>query len=397
MAESGNYVSHVRDFDPALPTRLFFAEELFLNCFAGRVRRRLRSSGGKSNSGLIANFVKRTTTRQKLLGNAVVACILIFASASDADEAIDKKTAIAASKKDDSFLFYDLAEEKAKLVVRIDTLRKEIKTLEEEKIPAAERDEGIFSEAKARLERLQRRETELNDQLKEPPLPTGRTTVPDASAIARRVKISDELSKTQAEMDFLKLRAQQVPQTTSQSLKDQLQNKKQQLDTATEALDKVQRAIVRITTPEQSFKTQISEYSSILIGIVIVGFFVIAVLDEKVRQSVFAGQAGIQFLALFSIVIAIILFGITGILGGNELSALIGSISGYILGKVTAEGKGTSSPARAAIPTTPSRLRATPGNTGEIEASCSRVSGFGTPRLPVSANSAELKRQPNPK
>lgn len=39
------------------------------------------------------------------------------------------------------------------------------------------------------------------------------------------------------------------------------------------------------------------------------------------------GQSGIQFLTLFSLVIAIILFGITGILKGKELAALLGGLS----------------------------------------------------------------------
>ena len=55
-------------------------------------------------------------------------------------------------------------------------------------------------------------------------------------------------------------------------------------------------------------------------------------------------RLGIQFITLFALVIAIILFGITGILEGKELSALLGGLSGYILGRSTttksAEGKG---------------------------------------------------------
>ena len=42
-----------------------------------------------------------------------------------------------------------------------------------------------------------------------------------------------------------------------------------------------------------------------------------------------------QFLTLFSLVIAIILFGITQILEGKELAARLGGLSGYILGRTT--------------------------------------------------------------
>jgi hypothetical protein len=57
-----------------------------------------------------------------------------------------------------------------------------------------------------------------------------------------------------------------------------------------------------------------------------------AYIDPQVRREIFAGQAGIQFVTLFSFVIAIILFGIIDILEGKELAALLGGLSGYILG-----------------------------------------------------------------
>lgn len=55
-------------------------------------------------------------------------------------------------------------------------------------------------------------------------------------------------------------------------------------------------------------------------------------------RQIFAGQAGIQFVTLFSLVIAIILFGIITILEGKELAALLGGLSGYILGRATPTG-----------------------------------------------------------
>jgi len=84
---------------------------------------------------------------------------------------------------------------------------------------------------------------------------------------------------------------------------------------------------------EQDFKKSVSLYFAIIVAMVIAGFFVIAGYDEKVRQEIFAGQAGIQFITLFSLVIAIILFGITGVLEGKELAALLGGLAGYILGR----------------------------------------------------------------
>ncbi|MBY6005022.1 hypothetical protein KUV62_13960 [Salipiger bermudensis] len=104
---------------------------------------------------------------------------------------------------------------------------------------------------------------------------------------------------------------------------------------------------------ENSFKLLMSFAFALLVGLVIWKFFGITRDDEKVRRVVFSAEAGIQFVTLFSLVIAIILFGITGILEGKELSALLGGISGYILGRATpviAESGQQAQPGPAAPP-----------------------------------------------
>lgn len=83
----------------------------------------------------------------------------------------------------------------------------------------------------------------------------------------------------------------------------------------------------------QNFKKQISWSFALLVGIVIIGFFIIAYKDDAIRKTIFSGDVGLQFITIFSIIIAIILFGITEVLGGKEIAALIGGISGYILGR----------------------------------------------------------------
>lgn len=82
-----------------------------------------------------------------------------------------------------------------------------------------------------------------------------------------------------------------------------------------------------------SFKLRMSIAFSALVGVVIVGFFSIAWSNEDIKKTIFANEAGIQFITVFSIVIAVILFGIIGVLESKELSALLGGLSGYILGK----------------------------------------------------------------
>jgi hypothetical protein len=85
-----------------------------------------------------------------------------------------------------------------------------------------------------------------------------------------------------------------------------------------------------------AFKFYMSAIFAALVAVVIAGFFFIAYMDQSVRAAIFSGGAGIQFVTLFSLVIAIILFGIVGILEGKELAALLGGLSGYILGRGTA-------------------------------------------------------------
>jgi hypothetical protein len=122
------------------------------------------------------------------------------------------------------------------------------------------------------------------------------------------------------------------------------------LNTKNEEARCVQQAINSFYTPQQSFKQTMSILFAVLIGLVIIGFFVLSYADKTVRRAIFSGQTGIQFLTLFSIVIAIILFGITSILGDKELSALLGGLSGYILGRYTGGGRSRSPAAPEAEP-----------------------------------------------
>lgn len=97
---------------------------------------------------------------------------------------------------------------------------------------------------------------------------------------------------------------------------------------------------LKLDSQRNDFKTLIAFSFAFLVGIVILGFFWVAHSDDTVRRSIFSSESGIQFLTLFSIVIAIILFGVTGILESKELSALLGGLSGFILGRVTPKPAG---------------------------------------------------------
>lgn len=45
------------------------------------------------------------------------------------------------------------------------------------------------------------------------------------------------------------------------------------------------------------------------------------------------GNNGLQFITIFVLIIAIILFGILGVIDDTELAAILSGISGYVLGK----------------------------------------------------------------
>ncbi len=122
----------------------------------------------------------------------------------------------------------------------------------------------------------------------------------------------------------------------SEKIRDSLELKVQKILKYTDTLAQLGSRVSELNDTkyvEMDYKTTMSILFGGLVGLVIIGFFIVASKDPHVRKTIFSGDAGIQFLTLFSIVIAIILFGITGILEGKEISALIGGISGYILGR----------------------------------------------------------------
>jgi len=85
---------------------------------------------------------------------------------------------------------------------------------------------------------------------------------------------------------------------------------------------------------QQEFRTTISIYFTILIGILLFVFFFIVYKKsgKHLSRELLSGN-GLQFITLFVLIIAVILFGILSILQSSELAAILSGISGYILGK----------------------------------------------------------------
>ncbi|MEM9770539.1 MAG: hypothetical protein AAF889_02865 [Cyanobacteria bacterium P01_D01_bin.73] len=94
---------------------------------------------------------------------------------------------------------------------------------------------------------------------------------------------------------------------------------------------------VRATLRQDAYRLWASLGFCLLVGLTIAAFFVTLHRSGDGAAEILAGNQGIQIMTLFLIVIAIILFGLLGILESKELSALLGGITGYILGRVSQE------------------------------------------------------------
>jgi hypothetical protein len=115
------------------------------------------------------------------------------------------------------------------------------------------------------------------------------------------------------------------------------------------------------------FRTNVTITFGILVFFVIIGFYTIAWKKKGVATTIFSGEMGMQFVTLFLIVIAIILFGIMGTLEGRELAALLGGLSGYILGRATSRGVGDEHQTEQNKPRNPPTNNANDGSDGDTQ------------------------------
>jgi hypothetical protein len=109
------------------------------------------------------------------------------------------------------------------------------------------------------------------------------------------------------------------------------------VSTLSEDVKKCDRAIDAALVPEikkQHDRTSISLIFAGLVLILMAMFFAVVYLrSDKDLSSMLLTDGGLQFVTIFILIIAIILFGILNILEGRELAAIISGISGYILGR----------------------------------------------------------------
>ena len=140
--------------------------------------------------------------------------------------------------------------------------------------------------------------------------------------------LTNATSVTQQDIDRLKVTIDQID-----GIYDEGQSKLRRLDETLVSLDELSASLLQTDILNINYTDRSTYIFGALVGAVIIGFFAIALLSEEVRKAIFAGDSGIQFVTLFSLVIAIILFGVLKILEGKELAALLGGLSGYILGR----------------------------------------------------------------
>jgi hypothetical protein len=136
------------------------------------------------------------------------------------------------------------------------------------------------------------------------------------------------------------------------------------IDWLSDHLDEIDSKIVSLLSIEgerAEFKRTTSAIFAMLIAGVIVGFFVVT-LVTRTAAEIFKRQSGLQFITLFSLVISIVLFGVLGILEGRELAALLGAISGYVLGRVSAHDVQSAFAASDGGPTAQSPAASAPGS-----------------------------------
>ena len=111
----------------------------------------------------------------------------------------------------------------------------------------------------------------------------------------------------------------------------------------------INTTITRISE-QHDFKRMVSNNFLILIGIIIVAFFGSLTMRPKnshhAAMTSLMNEKGLQFITLFVLIIAVVLFGILGILEGRELGAILSGIAGYVLGRGTIGDK-------AKLPTAP--------------------------------------------
>ena len=164
-----------------------------------------------------------------------------------------------------------------------------------------------------------------------------------SSIISAEEKAEADRSKRQASLEA-RLKETQLQITNIEKSINDGESLTRELDENLNMLDDVSGALLQTSFNTAEYTDRSTLVFAVLVGGVIIGFFGIAFRSQSVRDAIFTGESGIQFVTMFSLVIAIILFGVLKILEGRELAALLGGLSGYILGRGSQNQNNTPQP-----------------------------------------------------
>ncbi|MBC6440536.1 MAG: hypothetical protein GDA49_09060 [Rhodospirillales bacterium] len=84
---------------------------------------------------------------------------------------------------------------------------------------------------------------------------------------------------------------------------------------------------------KENFRLWVAGGFGLLVALLIFGLLLVALFKKDMANAIFGTGSGLQFVALFLILIIVGMFGVSEILGDKELAAILAAIAGYILGR----------------------------------------------------------------
>jgi hypothetical protein len=141
--------------------------------------------------------------------------------------------------------------------------------------------------------------------------------------------------KARAALELISYRQHQQEQARFDRLLKREENANAITSTTSDYLARIDQAVGELmmsSRDESWFRLSMGFGFLVLVSLLIGCFFYFASNSGSIRE-ILRNDRGLQFITLFSLVIAITLFGLLNILEGKELAALLGGLSGYILGR----------------------------------------------------------------
>jgi len=194
---------------------------------------------------------------------------------------------------------------------------------------------SYYSDLQRNLDALNKKEAELKSVLDDAAKKNLKETSIDIYFPNCNIDVYGTTMTSIARLNEIK---EQLKQCKAQELKrqDELNALKANLNVVKKDFALCQEQIDSALMPEyqdQEFRKKISIGFAYLLGSLLLIFIAVVIRSPKNIADYFFSDTGLQFITLFVLIIAIILFGILKILEGRELAAILAGISGYILGK----------------------------------------------------------------